>query len=274
MEMDDYFFLGHLDSSFPLPPDEPFTLAMALSAGVARHQLRRLEVDRVVRRALAGVYVSSHLPDTVALRARCLRLVVPADSVVVDRHAGWLLGAQMVLAPNEHLALQTPVDLPTIRTRPAAQQAVGQRREESRRRRRHRGRRRPRSTTPVRTAWDLGRVRWMDEAITGLDAMLRLDAFTREELIQGIRRFRGMRWVTTLRAMAPLADAAQRVPRRVRAAAALHRGPAAGDDSAGRGPPPRPTLGAARPGQRGGARRRRVRRRRMALGPGPATARS
>jgi hypothetical protein len=63
-----------------------------------------------------------------------------------------------------------------------------------------------RVTSPLRTACDLGRVRWPDPAIAALDAMLRLGAFSKEELLAELTRFRGMRWVTTLRAVAPLAD--------------------------------------------------------------------
>ena len=61
-------------------------------------------------------------------------------------------------------------------------------------------------TTPLRTAWDLGRVRSRDHALSGLDAMLRLGGFDRAELCWGLERFRGMRWVTRLRELAPKAD--------------------------------------------------------------------
>ena len=46
------------------------------------------------------------LEDTLALRVDVLKLVVPPDCVVTDRTAGWLWGALMILAPNDHL--QTP----------------------------------------------------------------------------------------------------------------------------------------------------------------------
>src|SRR3954447_8547033 len=69
-----------------------------------------------------------------------------------------------------------------------------------------------RVTTPLRTAWDLGRVRWTDEAISGLDAMFRLGAFSREEVLAGIEGFRRMRWVTTLQAIAPVGDGRSESP--------------------------------------------------------------
>lgn len=211
MDIDGLLFQGRLDADIGLPPDDPFTLAMARQAGLSRHLVRRLESAKVIRRAVAGVYVSSHVVDSVDLRARCLRLVVPQDCVVVDRHAGWLLGAQMVLAPNEHLGLR-PLSL----FRPSGHGRLrnglsisGERNLRSADITDVRG---LRVTTALRTAWDLGRVRWPDEAICGIDAMLRLDAFGHDEFLEGIRRFRGMRWVTTLREIAPLGDGRSESP--------------------------------------------------------------
>ena len=39
-----------------------------------------------------------------------------------------------------------------------------------------------------------------------MDAMLRLGMFDKPELVYGVPRFKGMRWVTVLRELAPLAD--------------------------------------------------------------------
>jgi hypothetical protein len=196
---------GRLDDTFLLPPDQPFTLAAAHAAGLSRHAVRTLLDRGLIRRVIKGVYAGSHLPDTIELRARSLLLVAPPDCVVVDRHAGWLLGAEMVLAPGEHIALR-PLSL----YRPAGHGRLRNKLASS-------GERnlRPddvmevhglRVTTPLRTAWDLGRVRWTDEAISGLDAMFRLGAFERPEFLAGVERFKGMRWVTTLRVIGPLAD--------------------------------------------------------------------
>ena len=202
---------GRLGCDFPLPVDEPFTYAQSLEAGVTRRQLGRLHHEGLVCRPIKGVYVGTHVPDSLALRAACLSLVVPSDCVVVDRHAGWLLGAEMVLRPNEHLDLR-----PLSIFRPSGHGRLRNAIAAS-------GERNLRDddltvvhgmqvTTPLRTAWDLGRVRWTDEAISGLDALFRLRAFTREEFLAGIERFAGMRWVTTLREIGPFADGRSESP--------------------------------------------------------------
>lgn len=201
----------YLDDSFPLPKDLPFTTAMAKSAGLTHQKLRRLRRLGYLRRVIRGVYVGSHVPDSTALRCLALALVVPQDCVVVDRHAGWLAGAEMVLAPNEHIELR-PISV----FRPSGHGRLRNGLVDS-------GERNLcdsdivelhgiRVTTPLRTACDLGRVRWTDQSIAGLDAMLRLGAFTHDELLGEVERFRGMRWVTTLRAIAPLADRRSQSP--------------------------------------------------------------
>jgi len=208
---DELLPLTELDFSLPLPRTMPFTTAMARDCGVAPHRLSEMCKAGALRRPLRGVYVDASLPDSLELRAACLRLVMPADGVVVDRHAGWLLGAQMVLAPHESMeARPLSVFRPSGRGRVGHSVASGGERaltdadvtEVAE----------LRVTTPIRTAWDLGRVRWTDEAIAGLDAMFRLGAFSRDEFLGGIDRFRGHRWVTTLRAVGPLADGRSESP--------------------------------------------------------------
>jgi hypothetical protein len=194
-----------LDSSCNLPLDVPFTAAVARAEGVPRHLLTRWCQQGLLRQPIRRVYVSSALPDSPLLRAQCLILVTPDDCVICDRHAGWLHGAEMVLAPNEHLHARPismfrpsgngrlengivisgernliPSDITEVLGLPV--------------------------TTVLRTAWDLGRVRRREDAISALDQMFRLPGFPVEVFLAGVERFRGMRWVTTLRVIAPLAD--------------------------------------------------------------------
>ena len=63
-----------------------------------------------------------------------------------------------------------------------------------------------RVTTPIRTAWDLGRLLHRDQAFAAMDALLHLEVFSKAELLAGIKRFRGMRGVVQLRQLAPLTD--------------------------------------------------------------------
>lgn len=194
-----------LDESFPLPLDEPFTSARARREGVPRHWLTALTASGHLRHPIKNCYVSAQVPDDLATRTACLRLVTPEDAVVVDRHAGWAQGANMLLLPNEHLeAMPVRMFLPAGRGRLRNGLAdsgertfvdsdiivVGG----------------VRMTTPLRTALDLGRQRWPEQALTALDALHRLGTFSVEELVKGIDRFKGMRWVTTLRLVAPATD--------------------------------------------------------------------
>lgn len=194
-----------LDGMFPLPLDGPFTFQMARAEGLTSRNLATLVEHGYLRRPVLGVYVAAQAGDSPQLRAQCIRLAVPEGCVVCDRHAGWLLGAEMILAPNEHLELR-PISI----FRPSGHGRLRNGLVDS-------GERNLAPTdilevngvavtTPLRTAWDLGRTRYPEPAISGLDMMLRLGTFTREELLAGVERFRGQRWVTTLRLMAPLAD--------------------------------------------------------------------
>lgn len=195
-----------LDDSFPLPTAEPFTTQQARAAGLTSRNLKELVDAKLLRRQIRGVYLAAQAGDSPRLRAASIRLVVPEGCVVCDRHAGWLHGAEMALAPGEHLALR-PVSVFRLRGMGRLRNDLTDSGERDLR---------PEDltevdgipvTTQLRTAWDLGRQRSRDDAIAGLDAMMRLRAFTRDELLAGVRRFRGHRWVTRLRELAPLADA-------------------------------------------------------------------
>ena len=193
-----------LDASCNLPLDVPFTAAVAQAAGVSQRLLRLWCRLGLLRQPIRKVYVAAQVPDSLMLRAQCLSLVAPEDAVICDRHAGWLLGAEMVLAPNEHLeVLPVSMYLPTGRRLRNALADSGERRL----------RREDITevmgipvTTMLRTAWDLGRVRSRERSISAMDQMLRLRGFPVEEFLAGVERFRGERWVTMLRTLAPLAD--------------------------------------------------------------------
>lgn len=198
--------LALLPPGFPLPLDAPFSTATARAeAGLSVRDLGWLVDQGFVRRLIRGVYVAAPVPDSLELRCAALRLVVPSDAVVCDRHAGWLHGADMVLEPNEHIHL-TPVCVflpsPGRRLRNGLV-ASGERSLSVDDVVEIHG---LRVTSPLRTAWDLGRTRFVERSLAAMDQMLRLGQFSKEQLVAGVPRFRGMRWVITLRATVPYVD--------------------------------------------------------------------
>lgn len=205
MDISQWLRLPHLDDSFPLPIVRPFTAQDAAEAGVSRRWLGELTRVGLLRNPIKGVYLAAQLPDDTTSRLACLALVTPEDAVVVDRHAGWAQEANMLLLPNEHLnALPIAMFLPHGRGRLRNKLAdSGERTLLDRDITIVGG---VRMTTPLRTALDLGRQRWPEPALTALDALHRLGSFTVEELTSEVDRFKGMRWVTTLRTMAPHTD--------------------------------------------------------------------
>lgn len=198
-----------LDNSFPLPLDRPFTLSQAKEAGLSRHQVRTLEAHSLVRRIIKRVYVAAQTPDSITLRAQALRLVVPMNAVLTDWTACWFFTG--VLAPNQHLAvLQLCVFRPAGHDRLRNHLCTSGERSFSRDDVMTVGE--LTVTSPLRTAWDIGRLTHRDVAIGALDALLRLGTFTHDELTAGVERFRRMRGVVQLRQLAPLADARAESP--------------------------------------------------------------
>lgn len=192
-----------LDARFPLPVDRPFTLRQAQEVGLTRHRVRILESDSMVRRVMKGVYVASQVRDSIMLRLQSLELVVPPGVAVTDWTACWLHTG--LLAPNEHLSVPTvsvfkPAGNDRLRNKLCSSgertflaedlMTMGS----------------LRVTTPLRTAWDLGRLAPRDQAIGALDQLMRHGGFPLSQLVDGVERFKRGRGVIQLRELAPLAD--------------------------------------------------------------------
>lgn len=191
----------------PLPGDRPFTRREARAAGVSDPVLGDLVRAKVIRRLLRGVYAEARLPDTLDLRCRALRLVVPSDAFVSDLTAAWLHAGDDVLAPGQHLQVPAvsvfrPSDHGRVRNGIATsgERAIA-----------------PYDlmelgglcvTTPLRTALDLGRLqRSRDMRLWGMDRMLATGSFEHADLLREVRRFARQRGVVLLRLLAPLVDA-------------------------------------------------------------------
>lgn len=192
-----------LDDGFPLPVDRPFTLREAVAAGVPVHHLRTLVQRQFLRRVLRGVYVAAQVVDSRMVRAEALALVVPHTAVVSDWSACWFWTG--VDAPGDNLR-EPPLTVfhrhPHTRLGNSVSKG-GARRFLPSDVTRIGG---INVTTPIRTAWDLGRLVHRDRALGGMDALCRHGTFHTDELVDGVRRFKGQRGVVQLRALAPLVD--------------------------------------------------------------------
>ena len=195
--------LALLDARFPLALDRPFTFRQALTAGVNEHQVRTLSRRGYLRRVTRGVYVAAQVEDSRQLRAEALALVVPHTGVVTDWTACWFWTG--IDAPGDHLQepplsvfhrhrhtrLQNGLTTGGARSlRPSDVTHIGN----------------VAITTPIRTAWDLGRLTHRDRAIGAMDALCRLGTFGVTELVEGVPRFKGQRGVVQLRELAPLVE--------------------------------------------------------------------
>lgn len=191
-----------LGSDAPLPLDRPFTCAEARAEGVGTKLLTLLVHSGHLRRVIHGVYVATQVPDSLGMRARALKLVVPDHGVVVDRTACWL---HVVDA----LPRRAAYEMPPLEVYSAAA---------SRTRRSGvssgiRDLRREdiqiiddmRVTTKLRTACDVGRLVWKYDAIGALDGLVRA-GLAQDELLGALARFKGQRGVVQLRALAVIVD--------------------------------------------------------------------
>jgi hypothetical protein len=188
-----------------LPTDEPFTTAMAATAGVDRAMLDRLRRSGRVRRLLRGVYVDSTVLDSTQLRARAMSHLVDRRRVAVDRSAAWVHGLTLPslgTAPGRRAPAGVPVET-LLATRPVhgsrgASRALLQRDVES-----IEG---LRVTTPLRTAVDLGRTLPAGLGLATLDWFLAQGRFTHHQLLGELSRMTGHRGVGQLRELAAQAD--------------------------------------------------------------------
>jgi hypothetical protein len=200
-----------LDDTFPLPLDAPFTRRMAHVAGISDKQLRGLVANNLLRHPIENVYIAAQAVDDISMRIAALLLVVPDGCFVCDRTAGWVHGASMVLAPNDHLrppkvCMFRHVDTGRLRNKLATS---GERTVLARDLMNVGG---LWVTTPLRTALDLGRFLSRDQALAALDALLRLGVFGLDELLFELPRMKGQRGVRQLRCLAPLADGRAQSP--------------------------------------------------------------
>lgn len=178
-------------------PAEPFLLADLATLHLTRSQLEDFLADGSVRRVVRSVYVRADVADTIELRARCARMVLPPHVVVSDRTAAWLHGVDAY----DLTTTDVPPDVEVV--------SIGDR--ERTRRDGFVGGQRALvaddlceicgivTTTALRTACDLACERGRSAALAVLDAFRRLHGLTRADFERILPRFAGRRGVRQLR---------------------------------------------------------------------------
>lgn len=163
----------------------------------------------VVRPLAQNVYVAAQVPDSRQLRCQALALIAPSFSVICDWTACWYWTGIDLPGRHQH----TEIDAFRFRGYDRLKNGLA------------------RSgqrwflendvveladglfvSTPIRTAWDLGRFYAPVVAMGGMDALLGLGAFTLDELVAGVERFKRQRGVVLLRWLAPRVDAGSESP--------------------------------------------------------------
>jgi hypothetical protein len=185
-------------------PVEPFTHTHLQDWGVPVSLLRRSQRRGEVRTIVRGVFVASHVPDSIALRARAVAQVVKPHHVVTDRTAAWLHGVDTHVH-SEHDAVP-PIETCALRWhQPTSMAGVDGRTRDLR----------PGDvmtlhgvcvTTPVRTAMDLGCCLRRREAFAAMVMIARLHGFTALDLERELGRYRRRRGVIQLRGLVGLVE--------------------------------------------------------------------
>lgn len=186
----------------PLPIDRPFTYAEARTEGVGSKLLTQLVRSGHLRHVLHGVYVATQVPDSLGMRVRALKLVVPDHGVVVDRTACWLHVVDAL--PRRAAYEMPPLEVYSTAASRTRRDGIASGIRELR----------PvdievidglRVTTKLRTACDVGRLVWRYDAIGALDGLVRA-GLSRDELAHAAARFKGHRGVRQLRQLVPIID--------------------------------------------------------------------
>jgi hypothetical protein len=163
-----------------------------------------------------GVYVAAAVPDSVALRAQALGLVLPAGGVVGMRTAAWLYGAHVLDQRDDRPEVVVPrgdqLRLRGARARSALlhEDDVIEVNGVA-------------ATSPVRTLVDLARQSDPVEAVVGADAMLATARCTLSDATAYLERCRGWRGVRSAAVALSLAEPNTQSPMETRQRMALMR---------------------------------------------------
>lgn len=171
---------------------------------MARSQLDEAVADGRLLRLFHGVYGSATMEPSPLIRAQAVGLVTHQHSVVCDRTACWIWGVDCY----RHAELDgTPLVESCVPRWQQASECAGVD-----------GMTRDllpedwvelggiRITTPPRTAMDLGCSLWPPRALGAMDALMRAQGFTQDDLRRMLPRYRRRRGVVQLRELVSMVD--------------------------------------------------------------------
>jgi hypothetical protein len=185
-------------------PAVPMTWTSARKHGIPAHRFRRAIRQGQLVPVLRGVFLRADVSLTLELKLAAASLVICSDSVACDRTAAWIWGVDV------HSVGELDV-VPPLETCVLS----GQRRTE---RSEVRGGERQllpcdwvlvdgvKVTTPVRTAMDLGCLLPRRSALAAMDALMRAQKFTHQDMARLLPRYFRRRGVVQLRELVPLVD--------------------------------------------------------------------
>jgi hypothetical protein len=178
--------------------DGPFVGSAAVAAGlVTESELRGSRYVPVYR----GIFVSADREQDLLLRSQAAHLLIPERGALGGHSAAALLGADCspanapaeVIAPRGEVAKRRGLVVRQAMLAPAEVCIVGG----------------YRVTTPLRTAWDLGRRLRLADAVAAIDALARIGRFDPAMLLHGPPGARGCRQLRHAVELAnPLAESA------------------------------------------------------------------
>ena len=189
----------------PTPfPTHPFTMSVSRELGIPRRRVAAGVRNGILVRLFRNVYVVARSELTVEQRAYAASLVISRHSVICDRTAAWIWGVDCFRW--RELDVAPPLESVTTRGHRASARAEIRSGERDLK---------PtdfvtiggvRVTTPLRTALDLGCRLSRRDALAAIDALVRAQHLTTEQLVAGLTQFAGRRGVVQLRELVALAD--------------------------------------------------------------------
>ena len=184
-------------------PTGPFRLADARAAGLTRRQLDSAEWHRLPR----DLYLHRDVTGTPSVRLAAAALVIRPDAAFSGETAAWLHGVDVRPAPDAPLEVTAPrgvtfaarsgLLLPRQSLLPDDDVMTLDGRQ---------------VTTPLRTAFDLVRLRPRVDAVVALDALLHRSLVDKDEPLEYAARHAGWRGVLQVPEIVDLSDARSESP--------------------------------------------------------------